>query len=159
MGFLVNVRAVRTALPAAACLLALAGCSNGPDPVPAACSDSSATLQAALRRAPGAVRLADGTPLSRCISRARSDSDLQSLGLSLTRVADTLRAQAATDPSAALRLGYFAGAVHAGAAASASGIATQLARHLEHVAMLDPGAPPAAGAALRRGLRAGERSG
>ena len=90
---------------------------------------------------------------------ARTDSDLQSLGLSLTRLGDTLRARAAADPAAALQLGYLVGAVRTGAAASASGIATQLARHVEHLATLDQDAGPAADAAVRRGLRAGESSG
>jgi hypothetical protein len=153
-----NILAARAALPTAVCVLALAGCSNGPDPVPAACSGTSATVLAALRRAPGAVTLADGTPLSRCVRLARTDSDLQSLGFVLTRAGDALHARANADPAAALQLGYLVGAVRSGAAASS--IASQLARHVAQLASLAPG-PRAAetGAALQRGLRAGGRSG
>jgi len=140
-------------------LLLLAGCTKEPDPVPAACFDGPAALLSALEHAPGAVVLADGTRLSRCVSAARTDADIQSLGLVFVRMADTLRAQAARDPAAALRLGYLAGAVKAGAASSASGITMQLARRVEQVATLEENAGAAAAAALRRGRRAGERSG
>ncbi len=127
--------------------------------MPAACFDGPAALLSALQRAPGAVVLADGTRLSRCVSAARTDADMQSLGLVFVRMADTLRAQAARDPAAALRLGYLAGAVKAGAASSASGITTQLARRVEQVATLEENAGAAAAAALLRGRRAGERGG
>jgi len=140
-------------------LLALGGCTKDPDPVPAACLGDPAALLAALGRAPGAVVLADGTRLSRCVSAARTDGDLQSLGIAFGRVADTLREQAASDPDAALRLGYLAGAVHTGAASGHSGIALQLARRVEQLATLAQDAGSASTAALRRGLRAGASSG
>jgi len=140
-------------------LALLASCTNEPDPVPAACFGGPAAMLSALQRAPGAVVLEDGTRLSRCVSAARTDADLQSLGLVFVRIADTLRAQAARDPAAALRLGYLAGAVKAGAASGASGITTQLGRRVEQVATLEQDSGAAAAAALRRGRRAGERSG
>ena len=140
-------------------LLVLAGCSQERRSVPAACLGEPATVLAALARAPGAVVLRDGTRLSACVSRARTEADLQSLGASLLRVADTLRAQAASDPRAALRLGYLAGAVKAGATHSSGAIAAQLARRVEQAAALQPGASAAAAAALLRGRRAGESSG
>jgi hypothetical protein len=114
---------------------------------------------AALRAAPGPVALEDGTRLSRCVSTARTDGDLQSIGLSFGRSADVLRARAATDPAAALQLGYLAGAVLTGARHSTSGIADQLARRMTQLTTLAPGASAAATTALARGARAGESSG
>jgi len=140
--------------------LLLAGCAKQePDRVPVACFGSPAELMTALRQAPGPVVLGDGTRLSRCVSTARTDGDLQSLGLSFGRLADALRARAQADPGAALQLGYLAGAVRAGARGAADGIADQLARRLEQLAALGPGASAAATAALARGLRAGEAGG
>jgi len=138
---------------------AVAGCAEDADPVPRACFDGPAAMLSALERAPGAVALADGTRLSSCVSSARSDGDLQSLGIVFVRVADTLRGQAGAQPDAALRLGYLAGAVKAGAARSSGSIAAQLARRVEQVATLERGASAAAAAALARGRQAGERGG
>jgi hypothetical protein len=139
--------------------LVLAGCATvGDDPVPAACLGAPGTFVRALQRAPGAVRLAGGTRLSTCVSRARSDGDLQALGLSLTAAADTLRARVAADPAAAAGLGYLDAAVRAGVASN-RGLATQLGRRIQHAATLDPAAPPAAQGARVRGLRAGESTG
>ena len=139
-------------------LLLLGSCTKHSDPVPAACLGEPAALLAALGRAPDAVVLEDGTRLSRCISAARTDGDLQALGIAFGRVADTLREQAASDPGAALRLGYLAGAVQTGAAAG-SGVALQLARRVEQLAALEQDAGAASAAALRRGRRAGVSSG
>ncbi|MDP2711858.1 MAG: hypothetical protein Q8O56_11625 [Solirubrobacteraceae bacterium] len=139
-------------------LLALAGCGQQRAALAPSCLDETAML-AALQRAPGPVALDGATPLSRCISSARDGSDLRSLGHSFTRLTDTLRAQAATDADAALRLGYVAGAVRAGASRTSSGIADQLARRVEQLATLRRDAGTAADAAYRRGLAAGERDG
>jgi Ser/Thr protein kinase RdoA (MazF antagonist) len=147
-------------LCALAAALLLAGCGKQePDPVPASCVGEPSALLAAIARAPGRVVLQDGTRLSRCVSTARSDGDLQSLGISLGRLADALRARAATDPAAALQLGYLAGAVRTGARHASSGIADQLARRMTQLATLAPDASAAAVAALARGARAGESSG
>jgi hypothetical protein len=140
-------------------LLLLAGCAEERDRVPAACFAEPAAMLAALDRAPGTVALQDGTPLSRCVSAARSDGDLQSLGLTLLGTADALRAGAGADPAAALQLGYLAGAVRAGAARSSGAVAAQLARRVDQAAALDAGAVPACVSALARGRRAGERAG
>ena len=141
-------------------LLVLAGCSKQErEGVPAACFGEPAELMSALRPAPGAVALADGTRLSRCVSTARTDGDLQSLGVSFGRLADALRGRVQTDASAALQLGYLAGAVRAGARRAPGGLADQLARRIHQLAQLGPGAGPAAATALARGLRAGEGRG
>jgi len=141
-------------------MLLLAGCSKQePDAVAGSCFGEPAALMTALGRAPGAVVLEDGTRLSRCVSSARTDGDLQSLGLAFGRLADALRTRAQTDGRAALQLGYLAGAVRAGARGAPDGIADQLARRIGQLAALGPGASPAATAALARGARAGEDSG
>jgi len=146
-------------LVAAILVLLLAGCATAQDdPVPAACLDEPATIVRALERAPGPVTLAGGTRLSTCVSRARADGDLQALGVSLTTVADTLRGRVASEPGAAVGLGYLAGAVRAGAAAN-EGLAAELARQIERATALAGDAPPATRAALARGLHAGGESG
>ena len=155
-----NATLARGRALAALCVLAalaLAGCGRDSERLPAACLARPPALLAALERAPRRVVLADGTSLSRCTRLARTDADLQTLGYSFMRAADTLRRQAHSDPDAALRLGYLAGAVRAGAAGS--GLAVQLARRVEQVAVLEHGAGGAAAAALRRGLRAGQNRG
>ena len=140
-------------------LLLLAGCgSSEPDPVPAACLDEPATIERALARAPAQVRLVDGTALSSCVRlAAHRDGELQTLGASLMRVADGLRADAFADDEAALRLGYLIGAVRRGAAKT-PGLAAQLARRIEQTAAGDSDDAPARGA-LGRGVRLGEDSG
>lgn len=146
-------------LVAAAATLALAACAQDRDSVPAACIGEPAGLVSALRRAPRTVALPDGTRLSHCVDSARTDADLQGLGFALGRTADLLQARTATDPAAAVQLGYLAGAVRAGAHRATSGIAEQLGRRIAQLAALQPGAGSAAATAWARGARAGERSG
>jgi hypothetical protein len=151
--------ATRT-LAALLAVVLIAGCSKEERAqVPTACFAEPRTMLAALERAPGAVALQDGTVLSRCVSAAHTDGDLQALGLTLIGAADALRADAGADPGAALRLGYLAGAVHAGAAKSSGAIAAQLARRVEQAATLAADAGPASVSALAHGRRAGERAG
>ena len=141
-------------------LLVLGGCSKQErEVVPVACFGEPAELMSALRQAPGTVALQDGTRLSRCVSAARTDGDLQSLGISFGRLADALRDRAESDTSAALQLGYLAGAVRAGARRAPGALADQLARRIQQLAELGAGARPAAASALARGLRAGEERG
>jgi hypothetical protein len=139
--------------------LLLAGCAGAQDdPVPTGCLDRPATIVRALAQAPGAVTLPDGTRLSTCLRRARADGDLQELGVSLISVADMLRARVASDPGAAVGLGYLAGAVRAGVAAN-QGLAAELGRRIERATALADDAPQAAQAARAQGLAAGESSG
>jgi len=138
-------------------VLALAGCGEQKDGVPAACSDGPQVISRALERAPAPVTLGEQTRLSTCISRARTDAELQTIGSSLLSVADQLAARAGTDEVAALRLGYLVGATRRGVRAS-PGLAVQMGRRVEQSTRMD-GASAAARAALRRGLQAGEASG
>jgi hypothetical protein len=139
--------------------LLLAGCAMHHDePMPDACLGAPGTFVQALAQAPAAVRLTDGTRLSTCVRRARSDSDLQALGLSLIAAADALRDRLAAEPTAAVGLGYLTAAVHNGVAAN-QGLATQLGRRVEGTTALPDDAPAAARAARARGLRAGASSG
>ena len=149
----------RSAYLAVILALPLAGCgSSEPDALPLACSAEPASIVRALQRAPAAVTLSDGTPLSRCVRiAAQRDGDLQALGVTLTRAADELRPVARTDASAALRLGYLVGAARRGAAQT-PGLATQLARRLEQVATLGAGTE-APRRELRRGIGLGEAGG
>jgi len=135
----------------------LGGCTSERDPVPAACLDGRQAIARALERAPAAVTLAGATKLSTCISRSRTDSELQTIGSTLLGAADDLSARAASDEVAALRLGYLVGATRRGVGAN-PGLATQLGRRLEQTTRVD-GASAGARAALRSGLRAGEDSG
>ena len=149
--------AARPASAVLALAFVLAGCTSERDPVPAACLDGPQAIGRALERAPAAVTLAGATKWSTCISRSRSDSELQTLGSTLLGAADDLGARAARDEAAALRLGYLVGATRRGVRAN-PGLAVQLGRRLEQTTRLD-GASAGARAALRSGLRAGEDSG
>ena len=146
----------RPACLVALTLLALAGCSRGDRPaMPATCVEGAANVERALGAAPGEVRLGDGTPLSRCVERARTDSELQNLGIVLTQVAEDLEARAGEDSRAALELGYLVGAARRGAPGE-SMLQTELVRRLERSAAALDGA---AVRALTDGIRAGEARG
>jgi hypothetical protein len=139
-------------------LLGAVGCGS-PEraTMPAACSADAATIVRALERAPAAVTLGDGTRLSRCVRLAAvRDGDLQTIGVTLTQAADRLRADAASDPVAALRLGYLVGGVRRGAAQT-PGVAAQLARRLERLASF--GLPADGARQLQEGIRLGEAGG
>jgi hypothetical protein len=136
-----------------------AGCGAGPTPLADGCTGPG-PVERALAQAPRAARLADGTPLSRCLADGQDDADMQSVGLAYTAVADRLRDRAqAGDDAAALRLGYLIGATRRGAKRT-DGVMAELQRRIELVGgrLLDH-VPAATAQALRRGLRAGEAGG
>jgi hypothetical protein len=86
------------------------GCGPAATPLADACT-AGGPINHALAQAPRAVRLPDGTLLSRCIADGRSDAELQSVGLAYTSVADALRARAqGGETAAALQLGFLIGA-------------------------------------------------
>jgi hypothetical protein len=133
-----------------------AGCGDD-EPLPSACTRGPDAVLAALDRAPGRVALADGTPLSRCVARARSDADIQTVGAIYTQAADALARDFTTSDRAALRVGYLIGAVRRGASHT-SGIHSELVRRLEQSPDLD-GAGARRRRAFRRGLATGGREG
>jgi hypothetical protein len=146
-------RARLSAIAAALAAAALTGgCSSGsPARVPVACKESSTAIQAALRRAPGDVRVG-GKRLSSCFARASDQADVQSVGLSFLPAAERLASDARDHPAGpgALRLGFLIGAAHRGAD-RAQGIYSELLRRLEsELAGVDVGAP-----GYRMGRRAG----
>jgi hypothetical protein len=145
-------------LTSSLCCTALAtGCSSTTAPPSPTCSESPQAVEAALTRAPGAVRLRDGTRLSQCISHAVDEGPLQNVGATFVAAASDLAARARTDRVAALRLGYLVGATQRGAATT-NGVALELARRLERAGALS-GAPAASLAAEQVGLAAGQRRG
>ncbi len=138
--------------------LLLAACGQQREAVPGACFGTPASLLKTLRAGPP-IELDGDTRLATCVATAQTDGELQSLGLLYVRVADVLRTMAGSDPDDAFALGYLAGAVSRGVAGSSGAIAAQLARRVEQVATLDPGARAASLAALGRGRSAGRRDG
>ena len=145
---------------AAAALLAavaVAGCSRSEGATPSPeCTVGAPEVAKALGAAPGDVRLVDGTALSECVRRAESESDLQNIGLVLTRVAEDLEDRARTTPRAALELGYLIGAARRGAPSDSS-LQAELVYRLERSAAVRMRAE--AERALAEGMRAGERRG
>lgn len=139
---------------AVALAAAAGGCgSEDEEGLPAACRVDPEKVVAALRPAPERVTLAGGTRLSDCVRGARSDADLQTLGVAFTRAAERLAVTAPRRDADAVRLGYLVGAARRGAG-DTGGIHLELVHRLESAASLD-GAPPARQDALRRGLAAG----
>ena len=144
------------ALPLVAAL-AVSACGAQEAPLDGACLESAQAIERALARAPAAVTLGSGTPLSKCVSQARSDAELQNAGAVFTRAADDLSERAkAGNVASALQLGYLIGAARRGAARTA-GIHAELQRRLERAGAYVKG--PHVDAALARGLQAGERTG
>jgi hypothetical protein len=148
-------RALAMALLAAGAIAG--GCGNDDRPLPAACTSGTRALAAALRSAPRPVALADGTKLSTCVARARSEADLQNVGAAFTRIADRLAAVMPASDDAALQLGYLIGATRRGARHT-SGIHLELVRRLDQTVSLD-GPPGPRQAAFRQGVAAGRRDG
>lgn len=138
-------------------LALFAGCTQEHAAVPDACFGTPASLISTLRDG-APIALDDGTRLSECVGAARSEGELQALGLLYVRVADVLHSTAFTDPQDAFALGYLAGAVARGSAASNDHVGAQLARRVDQIAALE-GATAASGAALGRGHREGARGG
>ena len=137
--------------------LATLGCGRNESPPPPGCADAQQGL-AALREAPAAARLENGTALSKCVEQAFSDADIQSVGLAFTTMADRLAREAATSDAAALEMGYLVGATRKGAAHT-NGIHAELVRRIEQATLLDDAAPASRQAAYRRGLAAGHARG
>ena len=100
---------------------------------------------------------ASPTSWSSASDRARSEAELQDVGITFTQVADTLAARLPRSDAAALQLGYLIAAARRGAART-NGVGLELQRRLEQTVPLD-GPPPARRAAFERGAAAGRRTG
>ncbi len=129
-------------VPAVTCVLAvvgLQGCGSQDNVTPVACLEGSAAYLTALHRAPGAVKLADGTPISGCLVENQKAGDLATVGSTLVKVATRLNAEARVQPGggANLRLGYLLGAAERGADGT-SGIHADLIRRLTAAARYSP---------------------
>jgi hypothetical protein len=141
--------------------LAFGACTKDAPPLPSACLDTDrAGYERALAAAPGAVVLPDGTLISTCLRRVRTDADLQNLGSVVHSTAEELatRAREDDDADAALALGFLSAAVSRGAARS-SGISSELARRVQTAGVGVRERSPALGRALDEGLAAGAARG
>ena len=139
-------------------VLALAGCGDEEERPAAACPASPEPVVAALRDAPGQVRIG-GVKLSSCLTEGSRSEDLQRVGTAYVEAAAALAREAGRHPEGrrALELGYLVGAARRGAG-SASAIQAELVHRLERSAALD-GASDEAQKALADGMRAGEERG
>jgi hypothetical protein len=145
---------VRRLLAGVATLAALAGCGSGDEELPVACTEGEDAVRAALREAPGKVRLG-GTPLSRCLSGAPGGDQVQVVGTAFVESASALATEARRRPEgrSALELGYLVAAARRGA--SNQGVHSELLRRLDQEA-----APfEDRSSAFRRGQRAGQSGG
>src|SRR3954447_7103222 len=135
---------VRRALAAMTCAFLLGcGCGANEDSTPAACLGPSAAYLAALRDAPGEVRLAGGVPISSCLVENQEAGELTRLGVVLVETTTTLNARARRAPGGAanVELGYLVGAVEQGAKHT-SGIHSDLVRRIEAAATFSPAGRP-----------------
>jgi len=148
----------RAPLVALALAASTVACGISHEPLSPLCTSGSQRVEQALAAAPRRVRLADGTTVSECVRRARSDAELQEIGLVLTRAGDHLAQRAGHDAGAAAALGYLVGAVRRGAATT-GGVHAELVRRLEQSAAFLERAGRRLRAALRRGLAAGRQAG
>ena len=141
-------------------LAALSAGACGEEEVPAvagSCTGNPDEVVAALRPAPEAVELPDGSTISACVKHARSGAELQNVGVTLSSAAEDLEALAMEgDEAAAVQLGYLVGAARAGAATT-GGVAAELVRRLERSAGFE--GVSTVDDALEQGVRAGERLG
>jgi hypothetical protein len=150
-----SMRGPRSTLALLLAVAPVAGCGEEQE-LPLACTERPA-VERALDAAPRLVTVQGGVSLAECVRRARSDAELQELGLALTGVAERLEGAAREDEDAALRLGYLIGAARRGAISTAGGVQLELARRLERSGAQVAGRRLEE--ALVRGLDAGEAAG
>ena len=142
-------------LPSALVALALAGCATGESELPAACTDGADAVRAALRAAPGEVRLG-GAALSSCLSEEADGEQQQAVGIAFVEAASGLARQARREAEgrAALELGYLIAAAHRGGD-STQGVHSELLRRLDHELLT----VNTRSRAFRHGRRAGRDAG
>jgi hypothetical protein len=151
------------ALALIAIVAGTAGCGATSDSTPVACREGTGPYLTALKGAPGAVELPDGTPLSDCLVENQQAGDLATVGGALVTVATRLNAEARAEPGGAanLQLGYLLGAAERDAEGT-SGIHADLIRRLTAAARYSPDGTSLPATFLRtyqRGFEAGEAHG
>ena len=144
-------------------LSVLAGCGSTDSSTPVACLEGSGAYLAALKKAPGAVKLDGETPISECLAENQSGGDLAAVGTAMLAAATRLNAEARERPRGAanLRLGYLLGAVERGAE-STDGVHAELVRRLTAAARYSPDNQPLPATFLetyREGFDAGNARG
>jgi hypothetical protein len=119
------------------------GCGSQGDSTPVACLEGAGAYERALQKAPGEVRLADGTPISDCLASNQQAGDLAQVGEALVDAATSLNARARENPGAdaAVQLGYLIGAAQRGAE-DTEGIHSDLVRRLAVAARFAPDKQP-----------------
>ncbi|HEX5713943.1 MAG TPA: hypothetical protein VFX85_11570 [Solirubrobacterales bacterium] len=147
---------------AAVVLLVLAGCGREDPSTPVACLEGQDLYLAALKKAPGEVKLAGEAPISECLAENQSGGDLARVGEAMIETATLLNGEArgVPDGPAALRLGYLVGAAKRGAEET-EGIHSDLIRRLTVAARYsgEGPLPPAFVSAYREGFDAGRAGG
>jgi hypothetical protein len=150
-------------LAAIAIALTASGCGSTDDSTPVACLEGAGPYLTALHSAPGAVSLADGTPISDCLAENQQGGALATVGTAMVTAATRLNADARAEPGgdANVQLGYLLGAAQRGANQT-DGIHAELIRRLSAAARYSPDSrplPPAFLRAYREGFDAGEAGG
>jgi hypothetical protein len=151
------------ALAAAAAAIAAAGCSSDDAGTPDACLAPADAYVEALHAAPRAVTLADGTPISSCLTSGQDPAELAQAGKAMIDAAERLNAEARRDPGGEenVALGYLVAAAHKGAEQT-GGIHADLVRRLDAAARFSPGGADLSGSferAYSRGFTAGQATG
>lgn len=146
---------LRRTLPLVLATLALAGCTTEERSLPAGCMEGEDAVRAALRSAPGPVRL-DGAALSSCLREEADGEQLQAVGTAFVEAGSGLAREARRRPEgrSALELGYLIAAAHRGGD-STQGVHSELLRRLDgELATVNTDSR-----AFRRGRRAGHDGG
>jgi hypothetical protein len=119
--------------------LAIAGCGSTDTSTPVACLEGSGAYLRALRVAPRAVTLEDGTPIGDCLVENQEAGDLATVGTAMVTAATKLNGEARAEPGGAanLQLGYLLGAAST-SAEHTNGIHADLIRRLSAAARYSP---------------------
>lgn len=144
-------------------LAVFAGCGSTDSSTSTACLEGPAPYLAALKRAPGEVKLSGKTPISGCLVENQKAGDLAAVGTAMIAATTRLNGEARAEPGGAanLRLGYLLGAAQRGSEGT-NGIHTELIRRLAAAARYSPDGRPLPAAfmsAYREGFDAGKARG